>query len=131
MASSKGEVAARPGSADSRSRGRRACARRRLRRTLGFESSRLGSISRAGGVLGWNLGHNDFTTDDRVSEYVGLHVSLTGVRGLFAPLIGVAAYGLLDSRWPGAGPYALLLPATLTTAGMVGFLRFDRALNSE
>jgi MFS family permease len=86
-------------------------------------------IGIGGGTLGWNLGHNDFTTDERVSEYIGLHVSLTGIRGLIAPLAGVALYGALESSWPGSGRWALLLPAALTSIGAIGFYRFNRTLS--
>jgi len=79
-----------------------------------------------GGVLGWNLGHNDFAPDERVSEYVGLHVSLTGIRGLLAPLAGVGLYGLLERLVPGNGAWALLLPVALTSSGALGFYRFSK-----
>ncbi len=79
-----------------------------------------------GGMLGWNLGHNDFAPEARVADYLGLHVSLTGLRGLIAPLIGVWLYGAIDALAPGRGPLALLLPLTLTTLGTIGFARFHR-----
>lgn len=83
-----------------------------------------------GGVLGWNLGHNDFATDARAAEYMGLHVSLTGVRGLIAPLIGVGLYGLLERAGPGLGIWSLALPLTLTSTGCAGFYALDRRLAS-
>ncbi len=94
---------------------------------LWLASAALG-VGIGGGVLGWNLGHNDFAPDEKVSEYVGLHVSLTGVRGLLAPLTGVALYGLIEARAPGAGAWSLLLPALLTSCGAIGFHRFRRSL---
>ena len=33
----------------------------------------------AGGKLGWNLGHNDFASDDQSTLYMGIHVTLTGI----------------------------------------------------
>lgn len=83
-------------------------------------------IAIGGGMLGWNLGHNDFAPEERVADYLGLHVSLTGLRGLAAPLIGVWFYGLLEAFEPGLGRWALLLPLTLTTAGSIAFWRFHR-----
>jgi len=83
-------------------------------------------VASGGGMLGWNLGHNDFAPEERVADYLGLHVSLTGVRGLLAPLVGVWLYGLLESAAPGAGHWSLLLPLALTAAGAVSFARFDR-----
>jgi hypothetical protein len=83
-------------------------------------------IAIGGGMLGWNLGHNDFAPEARVADYLGLHVSLTGIRGLLAPLLGVLLYGTVDAVAPGQAGLALLLPLTLTTAGSIGFARFER-----
>jgi hypothetical protein len=95
--------------------------------TLWVGSALLG-IGIAGGSLGWNLGHNDFAPDDRATEYLGLHVSLTGIRGLVAPLAGVAAYGALERWKPGAGTWSLSLPLLLTAIGAVGFQLMSRRL---
>jgi hypothetical protein len=54
-----------------------------------------GHAAFAGGKLGWNLGHNDFASDDQSTLYMGIHVTLTGVRGLIAPLAGVASTSTL------------------------------------
>ncbi len=43
----------------------------------------------AGANLGWNLGHNDFASLGRAQHYMGVHVTLTGVRGAVAPPLGV------------------------------------------
>ena len=83
-------------------------------------------IAIGGGMLGWNLGHNDFAPEERVADYLGLHVSLTGLRGLAAPLIGVWFFGLLESIGPGLGRWALLLPLALTASGSIWFWRFHR-----
>ncbi len=82
----------------------------------------------AGGRLGWNLGHNDFASDARATEYMGLHVTLTGVRGMVAPLTGVAAYQVLQGLGDGLGVYALFLPLALTTTGALGFVRLRHRL---
>jgi hypothetical protein len=83
-------------------------------------------IAIGGGMLGWNLGHNDFAPEERVGDYLGLHVSLTGLRGLVAPLIGVWFYGVLEIIDPGLGRWSLLLPLVLTTSGSIAFWRFNR-----
>ena len=82
----------------------------------------------AGGHLGWNLGHNDFSSDGTSSHYMAIHVTLTGLRGLVMPLIGVGFYQYLSVHWPGSGSYALLLSLGLTLAGALTFvlLHFDR-----
>jgi MFS family permease len=80
-------------------------------------------VSYAGANLGWNLGHNDFATPGRAQHYMGVHVTLTGVRGLIAPPVGMACYELLERMRPGWGTGALLLPLGLVTAGAIGFVK--------
>ena len=86
----------------------------------------------AGGHLGWNLGHNDFTSDADSSLYMAIHVSLTGLRGLLMPIVGVAFFQYLESVAPGHGAYAMLLPVALCLLGSFWFvyLHFDRAKNA-
>ncbi len=43
-------------------------------------------IAYAGGSVGWHLGTHHFAPRGRTLQYMGLHVSLSGVRGLLAPL---------------------------------------------
>jgi MFS family permease len=87
-----------------------------------WPGSLLIGISYAGANLGWNLGHNDFASPGRAQHYMGVHVTLTGVRGLVAPALGMACYELVEWRWPGAGAAVLLLPLALVTAGAFGFV---------
>jgi Major Facilitator Superfamily len=85
--------------------------------------------AQAGANLGWNLGHNDFASIGRAQHYMGVHVTLTGVRGGLAPPAGVLAYMALEAWHRGAGRYALLLPLAMTAAGALGFSRMDRSLS--
>jgi MFS family permease len=78
-------------------------------------------ISTAGANLGWNLGHTDFASLGKVQQYMGVNVTLTGMRGLIAPPLGVVIYTLLERYSPGAGRYSLLLPFSMTLAGAIGF----------
>ena len=82
----------------------------------------------AGGHLGWNLGHNDFSSDANASNYMAIHVTLTGLRGLIMPIIGTGFYQYLSVHWEGRAPYALLLPLSLSIAGSLIFvaLHFER-----
>jgi hypothetical protein len=86
-------------------------------------SAVLFGISTAGANLGWNLGHNDFASLGKVQQYMGVHVTLTGMRGLLAPPLGAVIYTLLERWAPGAGRYALLLPLGMCLAGAIGFNR--------
>ncbi|TLY80526.1 MAG: MFS transporter [Gammaproteobacteria bacterium] len=79
--------------------------------------------AQAGANLGWNLGHNDFASIGRAQHYMGVHVTLTGVRGAVAPSLGVLCYAALEALQSGAGRVSLLLPLLMTTAGALGFNR--------
>lgn len=93
----------------------------RVPELLWLGSCALG-IAYAGGRLGWNLGHNDFAPEALATDYMGLHVTLTGIRGLVMPVLGVLLYHFLEARSPGLGPNAMLLPLALTTTGAVAFV---------
>ena len=87
--------------------------------------------AQAGANLGWNLGHNDFATLGQAQHYMGVHVTLTGVRGGLAPPVGVLGYMSLERLHPGAGQYSLLLPLALTAVGAMGFNRMRTTLESR
>ena len=84
--------------------------------------------AQAGANLGWNLGHNDFASLGRAQHYMGVHVTLTGLRGGVAPPVGVLVYMGLEGWRRGAGEFALLLPLAMTAAGALGFSRMQVAL---
>jgi hypothetical protein len=82
----------------------------------------------AGANLGWNLGHNDFASVGRAQHYMGVHVTLTGVRGAIGPPAGIVIYQWLESVRPGLGIYSLALPLIFVTAGAMGFSHMRRAM---
>jgi len=92
-----------------------------------WPGSVLLGISYAGANLGWNLGHNDFATLGRAQHYMGVHVTLTGVRGLIAAPLGMLCYEWLEHFENGLGIAALLIPLTMITAGAIGFVRMRAA----
>ncbi|MEM6313228.1 MAG: MFS transporter, partial [Planctomycetota bacterium] len=55
----------------------------------------LQGICFGGGQLAWQLGQHAFAGPDRIAQYMGVHVMLTGVRGCLAPFFGVGMYHLL------------------------------------
>ena len=77
----------------------------------------LAGSTYAGGQLGWNLGHHDFSDDANSTHYMAVHVALTGVRGLLAPLLAIAVYQLLGNMDAAYAPYAMLLPLAMGLAG--------------
>jgi hypothetical protein len=83
-------------------------------------------ISSAGGNLAWNLGQNAFAPPDKVGTYMGVHVMLTGVRGLFAPFIGTVLYGgvqLGAVQWQGIGRWCFVVAAFVCLCGTIGYIR--------
>ena len=81
-------------------------------------------IARGGGTLAWQLGHNDFANPDQLSAYMGIHVTLTGVRGAIAPFLGMALYiGVPTISWAGIGSAVFLIAALISACAGVGFYR--------
>ena len=85
-------------------------------------------MGRGGGALAWQLGHNDFARPENVGLYMGVHVTLTGVRGAFAPFLGMLLYvGWASAELPGLGLRDTGLRrsrrATIGVACLVGALR--------
>lgn len=89
-------------------------------------------IVNGGGSLAWQLGHNDFAPRDQISTYMGIHVTLTGVRGAFAPFLGMALYLGWDAKGyvpgsTGLSAWLFMLAAVLGVIAWRGFekLRID------
>jgi MFS family permease len=85
----------------------------------------------AGANLGWNLGHNDFASVGRAQHYMGVHVTLTGVRGAIGPPAGILIYQWLESWRPGLGLYSLVLPLVFVTVGALGFSHMRRVMRAQ
>ncbi len=86
----------------------------------------VNGIVNGGGSLAWQLGHNDFAPRDQLAAYMGIHVTLTGVRGAFAPFLGMALYvgwseGMVLPEMPGLGPYLFIVSALLGVMAWRGF----------
>ncbi|MEO0483214.1 MAG: MFS transporter [Planctomycetota bacterium] len=86
----------------------------------------LGAVFRGiafgGGVLAWTLGHLDFAPPERASQYMGVHVTLTGVRGLLSWLFGVSMYRVLEDAMPGkGGAWMFVICGLIAAVGAIGF----------
>ena len=79
-------------------------------------------IGFGGGVLAWNLGHQDYASVEQSSRYMGLHVTLTGIRGLLAPAFGMGLYTFLLANEIHAGPIVYYVGASLSAIGGLGFI---------
>jgi hypothetical protein len=73
-------------------------------------------VARGGGDIAWNIGHLHFAREHQTELYMGIHVALTGLRGLIMPLLGWWANYYLD--W---GSFAIAL--ALALASLVMFRR--------
>jgi hypothetical protein len=74
-------------------------------------------ISNAGGDIAWSLWVTKFAPENRVADYMSVHVFFTGVRGMLAPVVGfqlARGYSLAVLGWVSAAMIvvasALLLP---------------------
>ena len=93
-----------------------------------FLAASLKGFAFGGGVLAWNLGHHDFAPVEKASQYMGVHVTLTGIRGLLAPIVGVSVYEALEWLEPGAGAWVFAICLSLTIIGAVWFVLMRRTL---
>jgi len=55
-------------------------------------------LANAGGALAYNLGHLHFAHPDQAEIYMGIHVTLSGLRGLVMPGLGVLLWDWIG--WP-------------------------------
>jgi MFS family permease len=95
-------------------------------------------IAFGGGILAWNLGHHDFAPKRLARVYMGVHVTLTGIRGVFAPFLGTLLYaggsltlGTFAIALPAMGGWAFLALASISTWGALLFFQLNRTVNKE
>lgn len=84
-----------------------------------------------GGALAWNLGHLSYVKPDRAADYMAVHVTLTGVRGLLVPFVGVAIYSMNESAWPGEGSWVFAVAAVVTLCSTLGFRSLSHKVKQE
>ena len=101
-------------------------------------------IGRGGGIIAWQLGHNDFADRRLVALYMGIHVTLTGIRGAVGPYLAVLAFwgwddGPLFGRFggpavagfDGIGVYLFLLTALMCGVALAGYYHMHRRIRRE
>ncbi len=98
---------------------------------LMFVAAAVQGSAFGGGALAWTLGHLDFAPPHRASQYMGVHVTLTGVRGVLAPFLGVALDGTLMHAGilPRGG--VLGLSMILCLVGVGGFVVLERVVRDR
>lgn len=96
--------------------------------TLGlWVGAAIRGIGFGGGVLAWNLGHQDYAPIEQSGRYMGLHVTLTGIRGLIAPAFGMGIYTVCSQQGVHAGPIVFYVGAGLSAIGGIGFILLAKA----
>lgn len=55
----------------------------------------LNGAGRGGGAIAWNLGHLHFAGKHDAELYMGIHVTLTGLRGMLMTFVGIWAYRVI------------------------------------
>lgn len=95
-------------------------------------------VMRGGGMIAWQLGHNDFADRRLTALYMGIHQTLTGVRGLFAPFVGTLLLtgwsphpSLHLPTWPGIGANVFLITLALSILAWLGFVRLSVQLRAS
>ena len=92
---------------------------------LWFAASVVLGVGFAGGSLAWNIGHQDFAPPERDAEYMAVHVTLNGLRGLVAPFLAVGLYEGLRA-WGGT-PWTFMVCTLVNVAGAWGFVALRRS----
>jgi hypothetical protein len=89
----------------------------------------LWGLTRGGGMLAWQLGANDFASRQLVTVYMGVHVTLTGIRGAIAPFVGMLLYnGWAGTPFTGVGQSIFLISACGIFTAAAGFFRLSRRI---
>ena len=76
----------------------------------------LNGVARATGGLAFTIGHTHFAQAHRSQAYMGIHMTLQGLRGLTMPFVGVWLYGT-----EGVGIHVLWIGAALQFVAAAGF----------
>ncbi len=94
-----------------------------------YAASVLLGIGFGGGVLAWNLGHQDFAPKHRDAEYMAVHVTNNGLRALIAPFLIVLIYQSLDDSFGISGAaWSFAACFAVNVAGMAVFLFLARRM---
>lgn len=82
--------------------------------------ARIGAgLGQGGGSIAWNLGHLHFSSGHKAEMYMGIHVALTGVRGVMMPFVAWTLLGLM-------GWWSLLPAIGLGVWALIAFIRLER-----
>ncbi len=81
----------------------------------------LAGLGLATGGLAFNIGHTHFARPEETQVYMGIHLTLAGLRGLTMPFLGVWLYSM-----PQIGAKVLLIAAAVQFIAAIGFTMSPR-----
>ena len=96
---------------------------------LFYVAGALLGVGFAGGSLAWNIGHQDFAPPERDAEYMAVHVTLNGIRGLAAPFLAVGLYEGLKA-W-NLTPWTFFVCTVVNAVGAWGFVELRKRRRSR
>lgn len=76
-------------------------------------------LGNGGGSIAWNLGHLHFAKGHTAELYMGIHVALTGVRGITKPFLALLLSYLF-------GWWSFLVPIGFGIVAYIAFVRLER-----
>jgi MFS family permease len=76
-------------------------------------------------ALSWSIGSSYFCSDEEAGDYQSVHLTLTGMRAIFAPLIGVMFYQLIQF----SGTFAVAIFSLLAAILLMRWSYKNRALH--
>ncbi len=76
----------------------------------------LQGLAQSTGVVAFNLSHTHFAAPQKSHVYMGVNLTLQGIRGVLMPFVGISLY-----RLPGVGMNLLLYAAGLQFIAALGF----------
>ncbi|MBX3376559.1 MAG: MFS transporter [Phycisphaeraceae bacterium] len=88
-------------------------------------------VAYGGGSLAWNLGHLDFAPGPKASAYMGVHVTLNGIRGVTAPFFAAGMYRTAEQWSPGLGWTVFAASVVLCILGALGFVHLSRSMGDS
>lgn len=88
--------------------------------TVGFA---IQGLANATGNVVWNIGHTHFAPPEKSQLYMGIHLTLTGIRGLTMPFIGIFLYAHTT-----LGIWVIALACVGQVAAAIGFARSSPAM---
>jgi MFS family permease len=88
-------------------------------------------IAMAGVNMAWNISSIYFAGNRDVSMYQSVHVTLTGLRGLFAPFLGYGLLKLVDVRAPFVLAFGLQVTASVLSYKLYKSMEAKRYATAE